>query len=597
MCFKDMDIINQDNIAVTKLNQLLLQMQNDFLPAANTIPRSTTCHEIQRNVSKNSEKESRKISLPVLSSQMKEEVVGKLDGLLGHLETSLLARKGQTDEPPYAVIKERYDKCRHDSSVDKSFFNGTEEEPQYSTIDELQCLSLDDYSVSGSTGYSDAYENQDRYVLEDVTCYLNKSWFSRSLPRESKVSKFSCNSLGRLKKFQSSGGIDNIHNHFNEHSSLCRRLRGLEASVGITLRKQLHLFIKKKMKLMNVSGCIYCMYSFYEKHKKDAEEKARHIRRTIKEQEYIQQKLNEQKKQSDADSIWLENEERFSYLENGNSRYSWRNGLHKSGAKSDSEQLGYETIPLPKKKKLTPLRLRRKIPLWELLKREKDDVLNEDDTQSTEDPTESSSVENIISGSFSHTSEEISQLRFDSSESVFDEVVKREAKDRVPFNSSENEVEIDEDETSVASIHDDLSQRASQSSDLDSFDKIVYQHTANVVKSVMELSTGVQLAKPEEFVDLVNVVGLNLRDLLAEVEEKVSPVSCKEIEMAQKVLSSDMMDLVDKMKIAQKYAETMLDRQNRRNMLQAAHVVAIDAKNLYDTYSKLRFKQENSNPS
>lgn len=58
--------------------------------------------------------------------------------------------------------------------------------------------------------------------------------------------------------------------------------------------------------------------------------------------------------------------------------------------------------------------------------------------------------------------------------------------------------------------------------------------------------------------------------------------------MAHKVLSADMAELVGKMKLAQKFAETTLGQENRRQMLAAAHALAIDAKNLYDTYSKLR---------
>ena len=58
--------------------------------------------------------------------------------------------------------------------------------------------------------------------------------------------------------------------------------------------------------------------------------------------------------------------------------------------------------------------------------------------------------------------------------------------------------------------------------------------------------------------------------------------------MAHKVLSSDMAELVNKMKIAQKYADTALDQQKRRDMLAAAHTLALDAKNLYDTYIKLK---------
>ena len=99
-----------------------------------------------------------------------------------------------------------------------------------------------------------------------------------------------------------------------------------------------------------------------------------------------------------------------------------------------------------------------------------------------------------------------------------------------------------------------------------------------------------QHAQPEGFVDLVKVVGLNLRDLLAAVDDELlgltSSASRRSLEMSHRVLSADMSELVSKMKIAQKYANTTLERHNRRNMLHAAHVVAIDAKNLYDTFVK-----------
>ena len=56
--------------------------------------------------------------------------------------------------------------------------------------------------------------------------------------------------------------------------------------------------------------------------------------------------------------------------------------------------------------------------------------------------------------------------------------------------------------------------------------------------------------------------------------------------MAHKVLSADMAELIQKMKLAQKYAHTTLDQENKRNMLAAAQALALDAKNLYDSYSK-----------
>jgi len=61
-----------------------------------------------------------------------------------------------------------------------------------------------------------------------------------------------------------------------------------------------------------------------------------------------------------------------------------------------------------------------------------------------------------------------------------------------------------------------------------------------------------------------------------------------QVEMAQRVLSSDMTSLVTSMKLALKYSKTLLDAEYRREMLQASHVIAVDSKNLLDTIDMAR---------
>lgn len=58
--------------------------------------------------------------------------------------------------------------------------------------------------------------------------------------------------------------------------------------------------------------------------------------------------------------------------------------------------------------------------------------------------------------------------------------------------------------------------------------------------------------------------------------------------MAHKVLSSDMAELINAMKMAQKYSTTTLDQEYRRGMLSAAHVLAVDAKHLFDVVDEAR---------
>lgn len=172
----------------------------------------------------------------------------------------------------------RRDHCRRDRAnliIDEDtipeYDNETDyyEEPQYATIDDLpednsdldeprRCATLSERGPHGGAGG----RRDERYMLDDATRYLTKSVFSRhfSTPHHNKNGK-KCG-MAFIKKFPSEGMINSM-NFLEEHSTLCRRLKTLEASVGITLKRQLHFFVKRKMAVMNVSGCVYCMYAFY----------------------------------------------------------------------------------------------------------------------------------------------------------------------------------------------------------------------------------------------------------------------------------------------------------------------------------------------
>lgn len=69
---------------------------------------------------------------------------------------------------------------------------------------------------------------------------------------------------------------------------------------------------------------------------------------------------------------------------------------------------------------------------------------------------------------------------------------------------------------------------------------------------------------------------------------------CVQIEMAQKVLSTDMASLVSSMKLAQQYSATSLDAEYRKRMLKAAHALAMDSKNLLDTVDTARASQSST---
>ncbi|CAH1111203.1 unnamed protein product [Psylliodes chrysocephalus] len=126
----------------------------------------------------------------------------------------------------------------------------------------------------------------------------------------------------------------------------------------------------------------------------------------------------------------------------------------------------------------------------------------------------------------------------------------------------------------------------------------VYECTTDVVRAVMSLSQGVQQAVADQYLDLVKKVGVELRSLLASVDEIVSsfPTQAqREVEMAHKVLSKDMAELVNAMKLAQQYSNTTLDAEYRKGMLGAAHVLAMDSKNLLDVVDSIRIRHPHIN--
>ncbi|KAE8748456.1 Focal adhesion kinase 1 variant 2 [Frankliniella occidentalis] len=129
--------------------------------------------------------------------------------------------------------------------------------------------------------------------------------------------------------------------------------------------------------------------------------------------------------------------------------------------------------------------------------------------------------------------------------------------------------------------------------DLDRTNDNVYECTTTVVKAVMSLSQGVQQGNVEEYLDLVRHVGVELRALLTSVDDLVPlfPMAAhREVELAHKVLSKDMSELVNAMKLAQSYSTTTHDNVYRKGMLSAAHVLAMDAKNLLDAVDSIRIR-------
>ncbi|XP_078037265.1 protein tyrosine kinase 2 Fak isoform X3 [Augochlora pura] len=129
--------------------------------------------------------------------------------------------------------------------------------------------------------------------------------------------------------------------------------------------------------------------------------------------------------------------------------------------------------------------------------------------------------------------------------------------------------------------------------DLDRANDKVYDCTTSVVRAVMSLSQGVQQSKAEQYLELVCKVGTELRALLSSVDAlmDILPISThREVEMAHKVLSKNMSELVTAMRRAQQYSATTLDADSRKDMLSAAHILAMNAKNLLDVIDSIRIR-------
>ncbi|XP_026332710.1 focal adhesion kinase 1 isoform X4 [Hyposmocoma kahamanoa] len=132
-----------------------------------------------------------------------------------------------------------------------------------------------------------------------------------------------------------------------------------------------------------------------------------------------------------------------------------------------------------------------------------------------------------------------------------------------------------------------------------SSDDPVYVATTDVVRGVMRLASAAQAgAAPPDILASVRAVGHHLRDLCATVDLVVVPFpqqARRQVEMAHQMLSKDMAALVEAMRLAIEYHSTTLHHEYTKSMLGAAHVLAMNAKNLLDVLDCIREHYPNVN--
>lgn len=69
-----------------------------------------------------------------------------------------------------------------------------------------------------------------------------------------------------------------------------------------------------------------------------------------------------------------------------------------------------------------------------------------------------------------------------------------------------------------------------------------------------------------------------------------------QIEGTQKLLNNDMAELISKMRLAQQNAITTLKEECKKQMLAAAHTLAMDSKNMLDAVDQARVRANLAKP-
>uniref|UniRef100_A0A8C9U4P6 non-specific protein-tyrosine kinase n=1 Tax=Scleropages formosus TaxID=113540 RepID=A0A8C9U4P6_SCLFO len=144
-----------------------------------------------------------------------------------------------------------------------------------------------------------------------------------------------------------------------------------------------------------------------------------------------------------------------------------------------------------------------------------------------------------------------------------------------------------------------LTAQPAPTAELDRTNDQVYHFVMEMVKVVVQLKNDVNTLPPSEYVSTVKTVGLTLRSLINSVDDvlpKLHDSVRTEIEGTQKLLNKDMADLITKMRLAQQNAITSLKEECKKQMLSAAHTLAMDSKNLLDAVDQARVRANVAKP-
>uniref|UniRef100_A0A7N8X707 non-specific protein-tyrosine kinase n=1 Tax=Mastacembelus armatus TaxID=205130 RepID=A0A7N8X707_9TELE len=144
-----------------------------------------------------------------------------------------------------------------------------------------------------------------------------------------------------------------------------------------------------------------------------------------------------------------------------------------------------------------------------------------------------------------------------------------------------------------------LTAQPAPTAELDRSDDKVYNSVMDLVKVVVQLKNDIPVLQPEQYITTVKSVGMALRDLICSVDDILPTLHESvrtEIEGTQKLLNNDMAELISKMRLAQQNSITSLKEECKKQMLAAAHTLAMDSKNMLDAVDQARVRANLAKP-
>lgn len=127
----------------------------------------------------------------------------------------------------------------------------------------------------------------------------------------------------------------------------------------------------------------------------------------------------------------------------------------------------------------------------------------------------------------------------------------------------------------------------------------VYTGVMQIVKQVVMLKNDINTLPSSEYPTAVKALGVTLRSLMQSVDEILPSLHSSittEIDGTKKLLNKDLGELISKMRLAQQNDVTTLKEECQRQMLAAAHTLALDSKNLLDAVDQARVRANLAKP-